>query len=238
MLRRLKILSILTVSFLILSCETLNIGNIGVSNNSSLTNREVIAGLREALSVGSENAVQTASRRDGFFRHPIISIPFPPQAKHVETQLRAIGLNQPVDRTIEAFNRAAEEASKEAVEIFLSAIRQLSIQDGLTILRSGGYAATNYLKDRTSDQLYNRFKPIVTKATDKVMLTRYWDEIMDRYNQIPFMQPVHVDINDYTTNRAIDGLFHLIGEEERKIRENPVARVSEQLRRVFGSQDN
>ncbi|TVR78489.1 MAG: DUF4197 domain-containing protein [Chitinophagaceae bacterium] len=231
---RLSAFSILLM-FLFSSCESgLSLTDFSGDNRSNrLTNQEIIAGLKEALTVGTNNSVDVASARDGFFKHPVIAIPFPPEAKHVETQLRAIGFNQAVDRCIEAFNRAAEEASKEAGQIFIAAVRGMTIQDGMSILRGGDNAATNFLRNTTSDQLYARFNPIVVQATDKVLLTRYWAEVMDRYNKIPFMQPANVDINDYTTNKAIDGIFHLISEEEAKIRNNPAARVTELLRRVF-----
>ena len=205
-----------------------------LTGSSKPTDSEVIAGLKEALQVGSGNAGQTASKVDGFYKNAAIFIPFPPEAKVVEEKARQLGLGSQVDNFVKTLNRAAEEAAKEAAPIFIDAVKQMTIQDGWGILRGGDHAATNYLQTKTTDQLYVKFKPVVQRAIQKVQLTKYWEPIITTYNKIPFVTKMNPDLEDYTTRKAIDGLFYLVAQEEEKIRENPGARVTELLRKVFG----
>lgn len=201
---------------------------------SSLSNDEIIRGLKEALNVGSQNASSKASMVDGFFKNPAIKIPFPPEVKVVETKARQIGLGSQVDKFVLTLNRAAEEASKEAAPVFMDAIRTMTIQDGLSILNGGDNAATNYLKGRTTAELTNRFSPIVKRAVNKVELTRYWNPVITAYNKIPGVTKKNPDLDRYITEKTLEGLFRLIAEEETKIRKDPAARVSDILRKVFG----
>lgn len=198
------------------------------------TDQEVISGLKEALSVGSKNAGTAASKLDGYYKNPAIFIPFPEEAKVVEEKVRAIGMGSYVDDFVRTMNRAAEEAAKEAAPIFLDAVKQMTIQDGWKILRGNERAATDYLKEKTSSQLYVKFKPVVERAIDRVQLTKYWEPVINAYNKIPLVQKMNPDIKDYTTKKAIDGLFYLVAKEEKKIRENPGARVTDLLKKVFG----
>lgn len=204
------------------------------SSSGKPTDTEVSGALKEALSLGARHAATVASQIDGFYKNPAIFIPFPPEAKEVENTVRTMGMNKQVDDFIRTLNRAAEEAAKEAAPIFLDAVKQMTIQDAWSILRGDEYAATNYLKKHTSDALYVKFKPIVNKAIDKVQLTRAWEPIIKTYNKVPFVKKMNPDLKDYTTRKAIDGLFYLIGKEEEKIRKDPAARVSDLLRKVFG----
>ncbi|UTW63670.1 DUF4197 domain-containing protein [bacterium SCSIO 12741] len=200
---------------------------------TGLSNDEVIAGLKEALNVGIENAVKSASVVDGFNKNLEIRIPFPPEAEEMKKYLLKMGMQSQVDEFEETLNRAAEEASKDATEIFIAAIKQMSIEDGFTILNGNDDAASQYLKKTTYDQLYDKFKPIVVAATQKVQVTKYWNPLASTYNKVPFVKKVNPDLEDYVTKKAIDGLFVLVAQEEQKIRKDPAARVTDILKKVF-----
>lgn len=206
----------------------------GNNSGSSLSNDEVIRGLKEALNVGTNNATGKASKADGFYKNAIIRIPFPPEARAVESTAKQLGMTKQVNDFVKTMNRAAEEASKEAAPIFVDAVRTMTINDGLTILRGGDGAATNYLKGRTQSQLTTKFSPVVKRAINKVQLTKYWKPIVTKYNKIPGVRKQNPDLDKYVTEKALEGLFKLIADEENKIRKDPAARVSDILRRVFG----
>lgn len=202
-----------------------------------LTNDEVVRGLREALNVGTNNSTSSASKTDGFLKNPLITIPFPPEAIKVKNTVENLGMKPQVDKFVETLNRAAEEASKEAAPVFLNAIKAMTIQDGFTILKGADNAATQYLKDKTTAELIGKFKPIVQKAIQKVEVTKYWSPVITAYNKIPGIQQQNPNLDDYVTARALEGLFKLIADEELKIRKNPIARISDILKRVFGYND-
>ncbi|NND93557.1 MAG: DUF4197 domain-containing protein [Flavobacteriales bacterium] len=213
---------------------------LGGTDSSALTNDEVIAGLKEALSLGTDNAASIASAVDGFNANPKIHIPFPEDAIKVKNTVEDIGLGNQVDKFVLTLNRAAEEASKEAGPIFLSAILDMSIQDGFTILKGEQNAATNYLREKTYDKLYTTFEPKVKTAVDKVKVGENWTPLANAYNTATLLtggERVDPDLNNYVTTKAIDGLFLLLSDEEEKIRENPAARVTDLLKKVFGSLD-
>lgn len=205
------------------------------ATGSGLTNDEVIRGLKEALSIGAKDAAGKASRFNGFYKNPRIKIPFPPDAQKVKTTVEAMGMKKQVDKFVETLNRAAEEAAKKAAPIFLNAITGMTIQDGFQILNGPDDAATAYLRNKTTAPLKKEFKPVVKKAIDKVQVTKYWNPIASTYNAVPFVQKVNPNLDDYVTDRALEGLFKLIADEEKRIRKDPAARVTELLRKVFGS---
>ncbi|RDV16093.1 DUF4197 domain-containing protein [Pontibacter diazotrophicus] len=202
-----------------------------------VTQNEVASGLKQALEVGIKNGSNQASQTDGYYRNPLIRIPFPEDVQRVENTLRQVGLGNEVDKFILTLNRGAEDAAKSAVPIFVSAIRQLTIADAWAILRGDKDAATQYLKRTTSQQLYNTFNPIMVTSLEKTNATRYYTDIVNQYNKIPLTQKVNPDLDDYATQKAIDGLFVMIAQEEAEIRENPVARTTELLRRVFAKEN-
>jgi hypothetical protein len=171
---------------------------------------------------------------DGYFKNPQIKIPFPPDVKRVEDRLRQIGLGGEVDKFIMTLNRGAEDAAKEAKPIFIAAIKQMTIQDAWGILKGEENAATEYLRRTTSSQLYEKFKPVIANSLNKVSATKYYSDLVNTYNKIPMVEKVNPDLNDYATNKAMDGLFLLIAQEEKKIRQDPVARTSDLLKKVFG----
>jgi hypothetical protein len=200
----------------------------------ALSEEEAGRGIKEALTKGIEKGVQEVSVTNGFYGNSQIKIPMPQEAQNVEKKLRAMGLGSEVDKAIVSLNRAAEEAAKEAKPIFVSAIRQMTIRDAFNIVRGEDDAATQYLNRTTSTQLHAKFKPIISRSLQKVNATRYWSDIMTQYNKIPFVQKVETDLEEYVTQKAIDGLFVMVAKEEKEIRENPAARTTALLKKVFG----
>jgi hypothetical protein len=208
-------------------------GNAGNNGSTGLTNTEITNGLREALNVGTTNATGSASKLNGFLNNPLIKIPFPPEVKIVETKARQFGMGSQVDRFVTTMNRAAEEASKQAAPVFINAIKGMTITDGLTILQGGDNAATNYLQNKTTAELTSKFSPIVKAAINKVELTKYWKPIINGYNKIPGVSRKNPNLEQYVTQKALEGLFKLIAQEETKIRKDPAARISDILKKVF-----
>lgn len=213
-----------------------------LEEEKGLTTDEVAAGLKEALKVGITNAVQTSSRTDGFYKNPRLFIPFPEEAEKVKNTALNLGMRSQVERFEETLNRAAEEAVKEATPVFVNAITSMTIEDAFGLLRADNtHAATAYLRSRTESELTLLFKPSVQDAIEKVELTKYWNPLSSAYNTATTFtggQQVNPDLTAYVTDQALDGLFLLVAEEEEKIRENPQARVSDILKRVFGSAEN
>ncbi|MFA6923907.1 MAG: DUF4197 domain-containing protein [Bacteroidales bacterium] len=208
-----------------------------ITDNKPLTNTEVVKGLKEALNVGTNNSTKKVSAVDGYFKNQAIKIILPPDAVKMEKTLRGMGMGQQVDKCVLTLNRAAEEAAKQAAPIFLNAITQLTITDGMNILKGKDNAATQYLKDKTTNDLKIKFKPVIHNALQKVEITKYWNPLMTKYNKLPMVQKINPNLDDYVTVKALDGLFKMLEGEELKIRKDPAARISDILKRVFGSLD-
>ena len=204
---------------------------------TAITEQEIIDGLKEALSKGSNSAASACSAVGGFSNNSLIKIPFPEDAQKMETKLRAIGMGAQVDKFVLTLNEAAELASKEVGSIFLDAIKNMTVKDGMNILKGADNAATEYLRANTNQQLYDKFKPIVIKALQQVQITKYWNPLMTKYNSIPLVEKVNPDLEDYTTKKCIEGLFKLVAGEELKIRKDINARTSDLLKKVFGEAD-
>ena len=204
------------------------------NGNVSLSNDEVVAGLKEALTIGAENSAGLASKVDGFYKNPAIFIPWPQEARNMKEKLVAIGMSKQVEDFEASLNRAAEEAAKSAAPIFVSAVKNMTVKDGFNILKGADTSATNYLRTNTSESLRNTFTPIVRSAIDKVKVTSYWTPLITSYNKIPFVQKQNPDLEAYVTNKAIDGLMVLIAKEEINIRNNAAAQVTDLLKKVFG----
>lgn len=200
----------------------------------SLTEKDAISGIREALVKGTAESVKAVSQLNGYLANPAIKIPFPPEAKEVETKLRALGFGSQVDEVVTSINRAAEDAAKSAEPVFVSAITGMSISDGINIVKGSNDAATQYLKKTTSPELKSKFTPVIKASLDRVDATRLWAEVIKQYNQIPFVKKQNPDLTGYVTDKAISGLFVMVAQEEAKIRTNPAARSSEILKKVFG----
>ena len=209
----------------------------GLLGNDELTSDQVASGLKEALIAGISEGSSKASKLNGYFNNPTIKLPFPPDVQKVETKLRQIGLGSEVDKFVVTLNRGAEEAAKEAKPIFIAAIRGMTIQDAWSILKGEENSATEYLRRKTSQQLQMKFQPVIKRALDKTSATKYYKDIVTTYNKIPLVDDVKDDLEGYATNKAIEGLFTLIAEEERKIRVDPLARTTDLLKRVFAEQD-
>lgn len=192
------------------------------------------AALKEALQVGTENAVKLTGRPDGYFKNEAIKILLPEQLRTLASGLRAVGLGAQVDELVLGMNRAAERAAPQAKQIFWDAIGAMTIDDARAILGGHDTAATVYFKSKTSDALGAAFRPIVENAMREVGVTRQYTELFRRAQAIPFLNVEAYDLDRYVVARALDGLFHVVGEEEKKIRTNPAARVTELLREVFG----
>ena len=212
------------------------VNKVAGSQQQALTTAEVADGLKEALIKGISNGSDLASQLDGYFKNPEIKIPFPPEVKKVEDKLRQVGLGNEVDKFVLTLNRGAEDAAKEAKPIFITAIKSMTIQDAWAILRGQPDAATQYLKRTTSAQLKEKFKPVIQNSLNKVNATKYYGDIVTQYNKIPFTDDVNPNLDDYATDRAIEGLFTMIAKEEKSIRQDPVARTTELLKKVFGAQ--
>jgi hypothetical protein len=217
-----------------------NLGGVlgsGSGESAPLDEPTVVAGIKEALRVGTQNTVLSTSRLDGFLGNALIRIAIPPQLTSAASTLRQVGLGAQVDELEVGMNRAAEKAAGEARDVFWDAITGMTVSDAFGILRGGDTAATAYFRGRTYAALETRFRPIVQQKIQEIGLSRVYTRVADAYNSLPLAgQSRLVDLDDYVTERALSGLFTVLGQEERKIREDPAARTTELLRRVFGPQ--
>lgn len=229
-------------SFSLYNCDVLNdvanatLGEGGASN--ALTNDQIISGLKEALVQGTTKGVNVLAVQDGFFKNAAVKVLFPPEAQKVEKTLRDIGAGQVVDLAVEKINRAAEDAASGAKDIFVNAITKMTVTDAMDILMGSDNACTNYLKKTTSNELFNSFNPVISKSLNQVGASDAWTTVMSNYNRIPFVEKIETDLDKYVTNKAMDGVFHMIEKEEKLIRKDPVKRVTDLMKRVFSMQDN
>lgn len=204
----------------------------GGASGAGLSADQIAAGLKEALQVGAENSTAKLSSVDGFLKDAAVKILLPEEVQKLEKKMRTLGMGKLFDNAITSMNRAAEDAAKQAAPIFLNAIKTMSIKDALGILKGGNLAATDYLKQSTSTQLMGAFKPVITTSLEKVNATKYWKDLFTAYNKFS-STPVNTDINEYVAQKALDGIFYQVGQEEQKIRKDPAARVSDVLKTVF-----
>jgi hypothetical protein len=194
----------------------------------------VASGLKEALSVGTKNAVTMLSKTNGYFGNEAVKILLPENVRRAGDVLRMAGYQKEVDDFILSMNRAAEKAAPKAADIFAAAIREMSIDDAQKILGGGNTAATNYFKEKTTAKLFKAFKPDISKSMNEVGVTKSYKAMTDRYAKLmPFTQMESIDLDTYVTNKSLDGLFYEVGQEESKIRTNPAARTTELLKKVF-----
>lgn len=228
--------AMILVSF---GCATLqeSMGDImdSGSENGELDESVVIAGIREALKVGTQNTVISTSQVDGYLGNELIRIAMPEQLKSMVSTLRTVGLGAYVDDLEVGMNRAAELAAAEARDIFWNAIKNMTVADAFGILNGDDTAATEYFRKQTGDVLRARFHPIIEQKMDEIGLSRMYSQAADAYNSITFTgAPELVDLDEYVTDRALDGLFVVLAQEETKIRDDPAARTTELLKKVFG----
>jgi Protein of unknown function (DUF4197) len=207
---------------------------LGLGTASALSDSKVASGLKEALRVGATNAVKLTGRRDGYFGNEAIKILMPNNFRTLEKGLRAIGYGPKVDGFVLSMNRAAEAAAPSARKIFTDAILAMSFDDARKILSGGETAATDYFKDKTSAQLTEAFRPVVEKTMSENSVTQQYNALLGQAQSIPFMKSPKLDITQYVVSKALDGLFYTLGQEEKKIRKDPVARTTSLLKEVFG----
>ena len=192
------------------------------------------SGLKEALNLGTKNAVKEVSKADGYFGNEAIKILMPENIRKVTDVLSSVGYRKEVDDFVLSMNRAAEKAAPKAVPIFVDAIKHMTFADANKILRGGDSAATDFFKEKTRVKLFDEFKPVVTDSMDKVGVAQSYKKMTAGYDQVPFMKKEDIDLNHYVTNKALDGLFFMVAQEERKIRTDPAAQVTDLLKKVFG----
>jgi len=207
----------------------------GGEKGGGLSDVKIGSGLKEALKIGTENAVSFTGKKDGFFLNQAIKILMPEKLKTFEKGLRAVGYGPQVDEFVLSMNRSAEKAAPFAKQIFWDAIGEMTFDDVKKILSGNDTAATDYFKGKTTGKLTDVFKPIVSDAMNEVGVTRQYKQLVGRYESIPFVKKESFDIDQYVVTKALDGLFHMVGEEETKIRKNPTARTTDLLKEVFGS---
>jgi hypothetical protein len=240
----------LFLTFLFAGCaELTQIAQQTLNENRPLTTSEIAAGLKEALIVGTNKSADILGVTDGYYKDQMVKILLPPEADMIVNNLNKIpGGNQLVEDVLLRINRAAEDAAKEAKPIFVNSIKSMTITDAVNILRGSDNAATEYLHKTTYDNLYELYRPKIKASVDKklvgdVSTGQSWDLLTGKWNnianstvgQIAGFKPVTVSLDDYLTQKALDGLFLKIAEEEKQIRENPAARINDLLKRVFGS---
>jgi hypothetical protein len=208
----------------------------GLGKNKGLSNETVVSGLKEALRIGSGNAVSLNGKVDGYFKNTAIKILMPEKLKPIERGLRMAGQSRQVDEFVLSMNRAAEKAAPFAKDIFWGAIKRMTFSDATRILKGGDTAATDYFRGATTEELTTAFQPIVTESMESIGVTRQYKVLAGRYNALPFVKSQAFDLDRYVVEKALDGLFYVLAEEERKIRTDPAARVTDLLRTVFGKQ--
>ncbi|RZK69191.1 MAG: DUF4197 domain-containing protein, partial [Pedobacter sp.] len=240
-MKRISLYSTIILIMCLSSCDVQSQAQLGnilkqlpVGNPTTV---EIGLGLKQALEIGTTNGANQLSAKDGFLGNLAVKILFPPEAQKVEKTLRTIGLGSLADNVIVSINRAAEDAAKEAKPIFISAIKQMTITDATNILLGNKDAATTYFKRVTTAQLMEKFRPVIEGSLAKVGATKYWGDAANQYNKIPLVKPVSTDLSAYVAQKAIDGMFIQVAQEELKIRDNIGARSTGLLQKVFGYAD-
>ena len=199
-----------------------------------LSDARIASGLKEALQVGTQNAVSLTGRPDGYFQNAAIKILMPSQLQPVEKGLRAVGYGPQIDELVLSMNRAAERAAPAAKPIFLDAITAMSFDDARKILTGSSTAATEYFKGKTAEKLTAAFQPVVAHTMNEVGVTRQYKELMGQAQTVPFLKSQAFDLDRYVVAKSLDGLFYVLGQEEQKIRTNPAAQATDLLKQVFG----
>ncbi len=230
-----KLFTLLTFCLLTLSsCDVLQSLPTGTTG-TGISQAEAGQGIKEALSQGLVKAVLQLNTTDGFYRDNLYKILLPPEAKKIENTLRTIGLNSMVDKAILSINRGAEDAAGYAKPIFVDALKSMTLQDAIGLVRNGDTSATHFFREKTTQKLMSAFKPVIQASLDKVDATKYYGDLITRYNNLPTtFTKLNPDLADFVTLKATDALFNLVAKEEKNIRTNIAARTSDILRKVFG----
>lgn len=229
---------LLLISLGLFSCAELQqVVNSLPQAGGELTNADIASGLRQALDKGIDKQVSKLTQTDGFFKNELVKVLLPQELQKVDKTLRDIGLGNLADEGLKVLNRAAEDAVKEATPIFVNAVQEITFDDAKNILLGSDNAATQYLSNKTTNQLYSKFSPVISNSLDKVGATQVWSNIISQYNAIPLTNNVNPDLTDYVTQEALKGVFTMIAVEEKEIRTNFSSRTTDLLRRVFALQD-
>jgi len=202
-----------------------------------ISQSEIASGLRQALDFGIDKQVTKLTQKNGFYKNDLVKILLPEELKKVDKALRDIGLGNLADEGLKVLNRAAEDAVKEATPIFVKAVKEITFNDAKSILVGSNNAATQYLESKTQQPLYSKFHPVIKNSFSKVGADQIWENLITRYNNLPFTSNVNTDLTDYVTNEALDGVYTMIALEERQIRTKISSRTTDLLRRVFELQD-
>jgi hypothetical protein len=225
-----RILIVVLFSGLFYGCDVIK----QLPQVTGVTEAEAAEGIKEALSQGLAGAVLKLNKEDGFFKDAFYKILIPEDARKIENTLRDIGLGSMVDKAILQINRGAEDAAGYAKPIFVNAIKTMTIQDAIGLVRNGDTSATHFFRNKTTAQLVAAFTPVIRSSLDKVNATKYYGDMVDKYNSIPFVKKINPDLTGYVTMKATNALFDLVAQEERNIRNNFAARTTDLLKKVFG----
>jgi len=232
-----KFSNIFMIIVLLISSSCAELQQVVNQFPGALSNEEIAAGLRQALDNGIDKQVTKLTMEDGFFKNELVKIGLPDELQKVDKTLRDIGLGNLADQGLKVLNRAAEDAVKEATPIFVNAVKGITFVDAKNILLGTDNAATQYLKSRTSNSLYDKFSPVIENSFTKVGADQIWENLINRYNTIPFVQKVNPDLTDYVTGEALKGVYTAISIEEKEIRTKVSSRTTDLLKRVFALQD-
>ncbi len=223
--------------FILISCAELQQVVNTLPQSGGMDPTMIANGLRQALDFGIDKQVTKLTKKDGFYKNNLVKIVLPQELQKVDKTLRDIGLSSLADEGLKILNRAAEDAVKEATPIFVDAVKGITFNDAKNILLGPDNAATNYLEGRTNSALYSKFNPVIKNSFQKVGADRIWENIITKYNAVPFVNQVNPDLTDYVTNEALDGVYTMIAVEEKKIRTNVASRTTTLLKQVFSLQD-
>ncbi|WP_194852058.1 DUF4197 domain-containing protein [Nonlabens antarcticus] len=219
------------------SCAELQAIASQLPQSGPLSQADIGNGLRQALDKGINQQVTTLMAKDGFYRNEAVKILLPQELQDVDSGLRKIGLGSVADEGLKLLNRAAEEATKEALPIFIDAVKNITFTDAKNILLGDQRAATSYLQSKTKKELYDKFSPVIDKNLGQVGATKLWSDAITKYNTIPLLNDVNPDLRDYVTQKALEGIFVMIAKEETQIRTQVNQRTTDLLKRVFALQD-
>ncbi|PWH83071.1 DUF4197 domain-containing protein [Algibacter marinivivus] len=231
-----KFLAVLLI-FSMSSCAELQQVVNQLPQGGVLGNTEIASGLRQALDFGIDKQVTKLTQKDGFFKNELVKILLPEELRKVDKALRDIGLDNLADEGLKVLNRAAEDAVKEATPIFVDAVKGITFDDAKNILLGNNDAATQYLTSKTQTALYAKFNPVIKNSFSKVGADEIWNNLINKYNTIPFTKDVNPDLTDYVTGEALKGVYTMIAVEEKDIRTKISSRTTDLLKKVFALQD-
>jgi len=224
-----KIFTAILIASLFYGCDVIK----QLPQSTGITEAEAAEGIKEALSQGLVKSVLQLNKKDGFFKDAFYKILIPEEARKIENTLRDIGLGSMVDKAILQINRGAEDAAGYAKPIFVDAIKRMDIGDAIGLVRNGDTSATHFFREKTTAQLVTAFTPVIKSSLDKVNATKYYGDMVNKYNSLPLVKKLNPDLTGYVTNKAINALFDLVAKEEKNIRSNFAARTTELLKKVF-----